>query len=71
MEFKEIGNTLIFIYYYSDYNNEDWVRESLKENDSVTFKRTLNFTSEDMCEIELEYDEFDAPFPPIAFYLLN
>lgn len=67
MEFKEIGNTLLFIYYYSDYINEDWVRESLKENDSVNFKRTLYFTSEDVCEIELEYDEFDAPFPPVAF----
>ena len=67
MEFKTIDNTLIFIYHYSQYNNEDWVRLKLQESKSVTFKGTLYFTSEDVCETELEYDEFDEPFAPIAF----
>lgn len=39
----------------------------MKENDSVTFRRTLYFTSKDVYEIELETDEFGEPFPPIAF----
>ncbi|QHC84727.1 hypothetical protein AS589_07985 [Empedobacter brevis] len=67
MEFKIIDNALIFIYHYSEYNNGDWVRSNLQEVDSVVFKRILYFIPEDVYETEIEYDEFDAPFPPVAF----
>lgn len=72
MEFKIVDKTLIFIYHYSDYISIDWVKKSLQEKDQVSFKQTLHFTSEDVYEMEfeddeLEYDEFDEPFPPVAF----
>lgn len=67
MEFKKIDNKLIFIYHYSTYNSEDWIRENLQKNGSVIFKRTLNCAPEDVYEIELDYNEFDESFPPVAF----
>jgi hypothetical protein len=67
MEFKRIDDKVIFIYHYSNYNEEDWVRKNLQEAGYVSFRRTLHFNSKDLYEIELKYDEFDEPFPPIAF----
>lgn len=67
MEFIKIDNQQIFIYHYSDYNNADWVREKLKQSDFVSFKRSLHFTSKDSYEMELEFDEFEDQYPPIAF----
>ena len=72
MEFRKVDNLILFIYTYGTYNNfnnEDWVRESLDEDDSVIFKGTLEFTTDDVYEIELEHDEFDEPYEPIAFVL--
>src|SRR6476646_1204963 len=67
MEFIKIDNKQIFIYHYSDYNNADWVREKLKQSDFVSFKRSLHFTTNDSYEMELELDEFEDQYPPIAF----
>lgn len=67
MEFIKVDNKQIFIYRYSDYTNQDWVRENLKEHNSVAFKRVFYFTPNELYDLEIEFDEFDEPFPPIAF----
>ncbi|PZD79162.1 Shedu immune nuclease family protein [Mesonia sp. K7] len=84
MELKKIDNKLIFIYHYSEYQQNDWVREKLKENSEVTFKKTFTFLEEDEFEpspknkdefnFENEEDEdiniFDEnELPPISFIL--
>lgn len=75
MEFRKVEDKIIFIYYYSEYLDKDWVRESLKIRKEVTFKRTLNFLNEEVFDIsnpqeveELEDIEIlDSEYPPVAF----
>lgn len=60
MELKKIDNKLIFIYHYSEYQQNDWVREKLKENSEVTFKKTFTFLEEDEFEPSpIKKDEFN------------
>lgn len=68
MIFKKIEDKVILIYYISDYSNDDWVRRNLEETNSVTFKRTLQFTNQDIFELEEEFEEDPSePFQPTAF----
>ncbi|WP_299111409.1 Shedu immune nuclease family protein [uncultured Winogradskyella sp.] len=79
MELTLIEGKLIFTYYYSEYQQNDWVREKLREDKEVTFKRTLTFKEKDEFKINKknnEKDEFDeisiyniAEFDPISFVL--
>lgn len=67
MEFWKIENQQLLIYHYSRYSSEDWVRKVLMEDNSVSFKRTLHFTSEDVNDVKIEFDDLEEPYPPIAF----
>lgn len=69
MEFRKIGNKIIFTYQVSEYNSSsDWVRENLKKNKEVTFKKTLTFKDHEEYDIQVNED-FSGEFQPIGFVL--
>ncbi|WP_407498459.1 hypothetical protein [Elizabethkingia anophelis] len=67
MEFKEIDNELILIYYISDYASQDWIRNHLREKGNVIIKRTLNFSLTDVYPMKFDMDLEEGYFPPSAF----
>ena len=69
MEFRKIRNKIIFTYQVSEYySSVDWVRENLKENKEVTFKKTLTFKDHEEYDIQVNED-FSGEFQPIGFVL--
>ena len=76
VKFEVIEDQIIFTYSYSDYINNDWVREALKNDGEVNYKSTFHFIVEDLYNEDLFEDKkldsemmsmLDADYPPVSF----
>ncbi|TRW23615.1 DUF4263 domain-containing protein [Flavobacterium zepuense] len=57
VNFEVINDEIIFTYSYSDYINNDWVREGLKNDGYINYKSTFHFTDENLYEEIIQEDE--------------
>lgn len=65
VNFEIIKDKIIFTYSYSDYINNDWVRENLKKEGYIYYKSTFFFTKEDLYNEDLSENK---KFDPMSIY---
>jgi hypothetical protein len=68
IEFIKRDNKIIFIYHYSDAfaQENDWVREILKDKNTVNFKKTFSFSHNhyiDLDDVNYDEDDFEKDVP--------
>jgi hypothetical protein len=66
IEFQKVGKKLLLVFTIMTDSPNDWVREELKKNGTVTFKRTFTFNSAHQQKIGVpKYEYYDHP--PVGF----
>jgi len=56
VNFKVTNDEIIFTYSYPDYINNDWVRESLKNDGYINYKSTFHFSNENLYQEIIQED---------------
>jgi hypothetical protein len=57
VDFEVINDEIIFIYSYSDYINNDWVRDGIKNDGYINYKSTFHFTDENLYDEVIQENE--------------